>query len=111
MFAFLHREYLGIADGMGDLSDPSFNVTSFSPGTREDNYIFNSDILLNLYNRLETLQHVKIPLPRNIQKILNLPMSYCYFDKAPLQGIGSICFPCAQELRKEGYDIPDDIIA
>lgn len=110
LFAFLHRESLGIADGMGDISNPNFDVARFSPGSKEDNYIFSANALLDLYNKLTSLKEVKLPLPKDLVKVLSLPMSHCYFDKAPLLGTGSICTACAEELRSEGYEISDDLI-
>ena len=111
LYAFLHRESLGIADGMGDISNPNFNVERFSPGTREDNYIFNRDTLLKLYGNLDQFKDVKIPLPKALQQMLSLPMSHCYFDKTPIDGSGSICINCAQELKNEGYEVPEKFIS
>ena len=111
LYAFLHRESLGQPDGMGDISNPMFDVGRFSPGTREDNYIFDSELLLELYDTIDNLANEKIPLPLNLRRILSRSMSFCYFDKSPIDDKGSICELCAEELRKEGYEVPESFIA
>ena len=111
LYAFLHREQWGIPDGMGDISDPQLNPHRLSPGSRTDNYIFSNDILLSMYNEIETLKEKRRPLPNTLFNILSLKMAYCYFDKVPIKGKGSICYHCAGILRKEGYSVPNSFIA
>lgn len=103
LFAFLHRESLGLSDGMGNIFDQNFNVDRFIPGTREDNFYFDNEVLLQIYTDLKNNNPYdkKIPLPKHLYKILQLQMSFCYFDKTPLSGNGSICSLCAKELLND----------
>jgi hypothetical protein len=111
LFAFLHREEFGTPDGMGSFNGPDFITARFSPGTREDNYIFDNKILTRIYSDYDLLLKEKRPLPKSLSNSLSLTMSTCYFDKVPIKGKGSICYRCASELRKEGYSVPNSYIA
>lgn len=110
LFAFMHRDSLGTPDGMGDFSGPTQFVGALSPGSSEDNYIFDRSVLLKLYNNTKGLLDQKVPLPKSLTKILSLHMSRCYFDKVPISK-GSICINCARELQDAGYNVPKEFIS
>lgn len=121
LFAFMHRETLGTPDGMGDFSGPTQFVGALSPGSSEDNYIFDRSILLKLYDDTKGLLKQKegekrskkwkgYPLPNSLMKILALQMSRCYFDKVTILK-GSICVNCAHELQEAGYYVPKEFIS
>ncbi len=119
LFAFMHRDSLGTPDGMGDFPVLTQFIGALSPGSSEDNYIFDRSLLLKLYKETNLLKlnnnskaqiNEKVPLPKSLIKILSLSMSYCYFDKVSILN-GSICVNCARELQDAGYDVPKDFIS
>lgn len=110
LYAFIHREEIGTPDGMSNIDEIETTNVVFSAGSIEDNFIVDNNVLIQLYENIGNLTKIKKPLPKPLQKLLSLSLTLCYFDKAPLDGESSICDSCAQELRNEGYLIPDSII-
>ena len=110
LYAFMHREQLGVPDGMSNIHEIPNPSNYLSPGSMEDNFIIKNNILMNLYNTIDNLTELAKPLTRALLDLLSHPMSFCYFDKVPIDECGSICPMCPKELRNEGYIIPESLI-
>ena len=62
---------------------------------------------MEIYQNIANLSEIKKQLSKSLLDILSHPMTFCYFDKVPIEDGGSICTSCDKELRSEGYKITD----